>query len=62
MVKNGLKVWHDICGDYREDMEEKADESDREVINALEAKEKEEAELEEERRMDMSRMDIELEI
>ena len=60
--KDGADLWKSVCEDYREEAEEKDDEDAQGVAAALARKEIEEKEVEAERLLDLSRMDIELEV
>ena len=60
--KDGADLWKSVCEDYREEAEEKDDEDAQGVAAALARKEIEEEEVEVEHLLDLSRMDIELEV
>ena len=60
--KDGADLWKSVCEDYREEAEEKDDEDAQGVADALTRREIEEEEVEAECLLDISRMDIELEV
>ena len=62
MAKDGAVLWRVVCEDYRVEAEEKDDEDTQEVAATLVRRETEEDEVEAEHLLDLSRMDIELEV
>ena len=62
VMKDGAELWKSVCEDYREEAEKKDNEDAQEVAAALVRNKIEEDEVEAEQLLDLSRMDIELEV